>query len=256
MQIKRGSVTPVDLTGQASGDYLRNDGGIWKPKPISDTVRKISLEPTCVDFPLTSILTISTIVGTGAVGTGTSAPGARSMNITTGGTAGSSILYVSERNPGYSIGQYASVVSWNRVILSMRIQDRTNTATMYNVFKWWAGFGWGASATIDTIGNPQRKSIGIMVENNNISGTTHNGTTFTETSFTQATADALVDFLIDCNAGTVDYYVNGVLRGTTAGGPTGNSGIGDARFYWGITNGTQATAFTAILNSMKLYVGA
>jgi len=112
------------------------------------------------------------------------------------------------------------------------------------------------------IGDPAAKSIGFKVvhtsgSNGSLLGVVHDGTTpSTSSSLSGVNNRAPQALLIDSlGNGTVNYYLNGTLVGTMAGGPTGNTNSSAYAPHFGVSSGGDATNVQLQIADLLLVVG-
>jgi hypothetical protein len=114
------------------------------------------------------------------------------------------------------------VADWSkRVVFSVRAVSQGNTTNGVNRILLGPNVG-------DSIQDLDDNGIGFIIDNLAIKGQTHDGTSLEEvdlstslTSGTTATLTAISD-----GAGNVEYFVNGVSKGTGTGGPSDSSTTG------------------------------
>ena len=245
MEIKRGSVTPVDLTGQAGGDYIRNDGGVWKPKTPSEVLQNIVMTDqfqaiTGYHFTETAV-TNSGVVGADAK--------TRKVLVDSGTTANSTAR-ASTRVMGFNAGTHQSFISFDAfTILHLVISKYDDTST--GVF--WAYYG---NIYDDAVADPESKGIGLRIDYRAIKGIVHDGATLTAVDLATDTTLRLpmIYDIVSHGNGTVDWYINGALKGTTNSGPVGQSDGGAGAMRYFLTNGANAASHRFDIYQTRMYV--
>ena len=251
MEIKRGSVTPVDLTGQADGDYIRNDGGVYKPRTAGQVIRDLLYQDLWQQVEINDLFfTHSAFTNTGRY---RGDAGWRWRAVETSTTANSTARLSIRNAAALSFGQTYTLIDWRKVVaISFRVQVLSPTASTANSQKW---IYWGDKHD-DAVQDPTRKGIGIRCDQNAIFGITHNGTTLTSVATGQVLNGAiLVDvFILSDGVGNVDWYINGVLRASSANGPAalGTAEENCIRMY--LTNGADASNNVWSCHAMNIYV--
>ena len=246
MEIKRGSVTPVDLTGQADGDYIRNDAGVWKPKTARNVLADLlplakwdSLKPR--DYTETGV-------------TGTSTIGATRPFyglLYTGVTSNSTLYFRVSRFSGLSRSEAHTVVDFDKLIVwKFRIASAGQTTGTGIIWGMVGGCLENAAA-----GDPTHKAFGIKVIGTAIHGTVHDGATQNTVDLSTAFANNPQDILIISLAGNVQWYVDNVYKGVSNNGPTGDSTGSYNPVGYSMTNGANAAAHRLNIYDAKLYVG-
>jgi hypothetical protein len=123
--------------------------------------------------------------------------------------------------------------------------------------------GSNMAAQTPSFANPTAKGVGFIVRhlsgsNGQIYSVLHDGTTYSESVSSFATVNNRMSngLLIDSNgAGTVSYYLNGVLIGSSTGGPTGLSASGGTSIVFAASNGADATDTRLGIADLKVIIG-
>ena len=245
MDIKRGSVTPVDLTGQADGDYLRNDAGVWKPRTPSAVLQNIVMtdqfETIDVDHFLSTAVALSGSVGANIA--------YRRLAVDSGTTANSTAR-ASTREMAFNSGKNTVFIDFDAMtILRLTIARYNDTST--GVF--WAFYG---NIHNDAVADPARKGIGLRIDYRAIKGIVHDGAALTVVDLTTNTTSRLpiIYDIVSHGNGTVDWYINGVFKDTTNSGPTGQSDAEAGAMRYFLTNGANAAAHRFDIFQNRIYV--
>lgn len=181
------------------------------------------------------------VVGTGSVNVAEP----RVIDITTGATTGGTALARTADNSHWSRGVVGIINFDKRVVLKVTI--RTVSATTNGKFRFTFG-----KAPATGVGALAVKGIGFQIDNLAINGLSHDGTDLTTTDLsTNLAADqTLAEFIIESHAGTVRFYVDNVLKGTSTGGPTGNRDS-DPVIQLEVDNGADNAAQRHIINQIQ-----
>lgn len=248
MDIKRGSVTPVDLTGQADGDYIRNDAGVYKPKTPDDVIQDlISVNGQWSTFSPDDLFRQAT-TNTGAV-----LRYPRYNRLTTGTTANSTVRINGTYFNAWTPGNNHAVMSYNNPILFRTVCAFVMNAATAPNGKAWGVFGVERDAAI---ADPTVKSIGFRVDAYALKGIVHNGAGLTVVDLS-TTLTANIAYIIDIysdGSGNVYWYLNNVLKGSTALGPTGNATSLQECLQYMIIN-VEAVAHTGQIYAVAIYTG-
>lgn len=176
--------------------------------------------------------------GTGSVGIA-----GEGTFLSTGATAGSTARLFTSTTPGWSQGKGWGVINWSKRI-HWQVTITMSASTANGKLR----FVLGKSAS--TAGDPAARAIGIRVDNLAIKGLAHNGSALDVVDLVTnmvANTAAVIDIVND-GASAVSYYVNGVLKGASAAGPTGDGTSADSRAIFELDNGADAAAVSAALH--------
>ena len=213
MKIKRGSVTPVDLTGQADGDYIRNDGGVWKPKNSYESLRGLIDENVYHNYPPTQWLTRAVTSGTGV--TSLSVP--RLVTTRTGTTAGSKAIRTSDYNHALN---YIGDLRYYNITFTRKIIIRVLYATV-NIADGQAWFMFGPDRDFGAE-DPTSSCIGFRLDGLALKGIVHNGTSLEVVDLTTNVIDnerTNSMLIVSDGSGNVSWYPQETLKGSSASGP-------------------------------------
>lgn len=187
----------------------------------------------------------SAVVGSGSV---SKAP--RKAQAASGATAASTAYVRSTADQALSRGKNANVLNWSKklvahLIISM-VAGTTNGISRLTIGKA-TGTGVGALAL---------KGIGFQVENLALKGLAHNGTTLATVDLaTTLTANQAEHLVVKSDgAGRIEWFLNGVSKGSSAGGPTGDSAGDENMLYIESENGADAANQSARMHNVKLWV--
>ena len=218
MKIKRGSVTPVDLTGQADGDLMQRDGGVWVPRDTMGLMPVIADSMAVFDI-LTFNLFSSNTTESGSTNSSNSAT--YYAQASTGITAGSRGLLYSLYRSGLLSGWNDAGVDFDKpIVVSMSFGLAANTTNGE------CGVALGGFNAGEIGSWMVRGGIGCLVKNNQLYFQYHNGATKTEVdSGVTLNTTTKHRLTISHHPGSkIDYYLNGVLAHTgTTNIPSGFS---------------------------------
>ncbi len=185
----------------------------------------------------------STGVGTGSVGCGM-----LSWELSTGATAGSSAFSFLQglNGPAYALstGRNSQSIDWSkRIILVLRFA--VSNSTTNGVYRWYVGKHW-----LDDAGIPNKKGVGIQIDNLALKGLAHDGTTLTTVALATLTGSLQTyTVMIDSDGlGNVRWYLSqgnsyGAALGTTAGGPKTLGSLGHNTISSEVLNGADAAVY-------------
>ena len=243
---KNYAVGPVDLTGQADGDYIRNDGGGWKPRTTAELVQDIILQDQW------SVYQCAELDNRAVAGTGSAViDSTRYLGLTTGATAGGSARAGIADRSGWTINtDYRTMDFGKPIILVSFVRPETTTGTNS---QYWGYIGVDDGAAMS---DPTTKGIGFRCDCLAVKGIVHDGATLTvvdlTTNLVRRRAHKIA--VVSDGAGNVSWYVDDVYKANTALGPVGVSALGeDALRYW-ITNGAHEETLTYYLMQTNLYI--
>ena len=245
---EQNTVFPADLTGQADGDYIRNDGGVWKPRTTFDTCQHLLTSNESELMALDSAFNYSYASGTATKGMFVP----RRLGLYTGTTANSAITLAYNHRAGWSAGLGYLQLNWSKkVVLSFRWNVFNSINSTANSIKYF-GIG-GSSDNADTMQGSSR-FFGVRAEQNAMYAVyCNNDATITKTSLGRNfSGGTLIDMLIISENGALTYYADGVeLLSVSSGGPT-DTGNGAIKAY--ITNGADAVMNYLFFHSIKVLV--
>jgi hypothetical protein len=192
------------------------------------------------DLPLVGGWT-TTVTGSGSVGFGV-----KRMTVLTGTTAGSTALARTSNNNLLRIND-GFYINWaNRIII-------------HGVFVFSAGNGYArlvlGKDPAAGIGNPVNKSVGFLCDGNALKGLVHNGTSLTIIDLaTTVTTDYAVAITVVSANGNVEWFMNGVSKGSTVAGPSGDGPWNQTVLQLEADNGVNAYNKYIGTGNLKLYV--
>ena len=184
------------------------------------------------------------VTGSGAV---TQAP--RKQQVATGATASSTALARITNQAGWSAGKGYEVINWSK-----RIHIKLFLCVPSGTTNGIARVMMGKNDTgVDAF---TKKGIGIQVENLAFKGIVHDGTSGATIDLsTTLTAGTLYRVLITSDgAGNVEWSLDGVSKGTSAAGPTGDGTAQMNHVHHEVDNGGDAAAQTSYISDIKIYV--
>lgn len=184
------------------------------------------------------------------VGTGATTTGVRQLRVDSGGTNGGTALRRSGTNIGWSAGKNRAVLDWSKkiVIHAFIVQIASTTNGLARL-----SFGKG---TADGVGVLVDKAIGIILEDDAIKGLVHNGSDAATVDLSTTLTANIVSrvTIVSDGAGNVEWFLNGVSKGTSSAGPTGNSGSNEVLLQMETDNGADSASHHLQMNSLKIFV--
>ena len=253
-RFKPAGIAPVNLDGQADGDYIRNDAGVWKPKTANEVMQDVlnTTEEWAYVDDFDRFLSQRAATNTGEVGTGVENTWRRFI-IKTGATANSTYRASSDSRHGIQYGQGVMKLDFSRkIILNFAIHTQHPNYESANAQRW-ITLG---EASGDAVADPAKKAIGIRIDNLAISGIVHDGATLTAVALGESMSAGNVRniVIVSDGAGNVDWYYNGAYKASSAAGPTGQTANwGDAAFRMFITNNADAHDNWFVIMSYRMY---
>ena len=155
-------------------------------------------------------------------GSGQTASGVRRAFTRTGATAGSTASLRTDELMAWSSGRAQDVIDWSkRVVLHIVFspaQSTTNGSSRVTLGK-------DGAAGVGALGN---KGLGLQIDELALKGAVHDGTTgaTVDLSTTLTGNSACVVTVVSDGSGNVEWFLNGVSKGTSTGGPAGLSASG------------------------------
>lgn len=192
----------------------------------------------------------ATAFSTGSTGTGTTGSlSDRRGIVSTGATANSTaILYFhAQEQLGWSAGKDYRVLDWSKalgfsIMITQTVRAANGKGRIY----------WGADDAT-TAADPTTKAIGFCIDNGDVKGWCHDGTTLTTVnlSVTLTLTETAYLTVVSDGAGNIEWFVNGVSKGTSTLGPTGDSSSTMNSFQFSIANGASASDCDLWLHSLE-----
>lgn len=168
------------------------------------------------------------------VGSGSASNIGGSVRVTTGATANSGIRRRHSSDTA-RIGYAGGFLNWQKlnVFSFAPIVEATNAEGVFYIF-------YGKAQTAALGAAATGNYVGVKIENSTMTAlyACNNGTLATIAVFESVTAS---QFTIISENGAVDFYKNGVLIGSTSGGPVAANPTGS--IHYEITNGATAAAY-------------
>ena len=246
-RFKPAGIAPVNLDGQADGDYIRNDAGIWKPKNAGQVLSDL-LPDSKWDTIRSKDYSVTGTTGSGAL-----------LQINpfyiyagAGATANSTARFRVYRLAGFSRGTTHSTIDFDKLICWKIRVHSANVTTATGII--WAM--WGGSLEDAAPADPTSKAIGIKIIGTAIHGLVHDGTNMNTVDLTTAYSRYAQDILIVSQAGNVKWYIDDVYKGESNDGPTGLSAASECTLGFGITNGANEADHRLYVHDGKIYVEA
>lgn len=184
---------------------------------------------------------------TGSASTGRSFP---NLVIFTGTTAGSTGLAQSVAQTKLSRGKAQNVINWSKKIL-LSFTIIIDAATTNGISRFTLGKG-----NVDGVAALAKKGIGVQIEDQALKGLAHDGSSLTTVDFSLTMTLGIVYQVkvVSDGAGNIEWFVDGVSKGTTSDGPTGDGSAGNSVFQLESDNGADAVANTVRMGPMSIYV--
>ena len=193
---------------------------------------------------------LSPIWPTAAVtGSGGTSATLRRLAVDTGVSATSTALRRTGSDTCWSIGQGGTVLDWTkRIVLHfiIRAVGTTNGVSRISLGK----------TTGDGMGNLARKGIGIRLDNLAVKGQAHNGTDLAtvDLSTTLTGSNTYRLSITSDGAGNIEWFVDGVSKGSSTGGPSALGTAGESVIQIEADNGGDAAQQYLQIADAKLYV--
>lgn len=164
-------------------------------------------------------------------------------------TATSTALIRTGADPCWSIGQTNSVIDWTKKIALQFIVRAVGTTNGF------ARISMGKTSA-DGIGNLARKGIGFRIDDDAIKGQAHDGSSLAtvDLSATISGGLALRLTVTSDGQGNIEWFVNGVSKGSSAGGPSELGTAGESVLQLEVDNGGDAAQQYLQIADSKIYI--
>lgn len=184
------------------------------------------------------------------VGTGASTRTVRKVNSRTGATAASTNSCRTAVDQALSRGKALNVLNWSKKIV-LHFIISTVDATTNGIGRFTMGKTTGTG-----VGALALKGIGVQVDNLALKGLAHNGTTLATVNLNTTLVDNQVYHLVikSDGAGRIEWFVDGLSKGSSTGGPTGDSAGDENLFQLETDNGADAAAQSLSVHNLKYFV--
>ena len=183
-------------------------------------------------------------------GTGSATAIARRTNTSTGATASSTALRRTADDNLWSLGQHNTIIEWTkRVALHFIIRTASTTNGISRISL--------GKTTADGIGNLARKGIGIRTDEDAIKGQCHDGSSLATVGLSTTITNAAtyrVSITSD-GARNLEWFVNGISKGTSSGGPKVLGTAGESVIQLEADNGGDSALQYIQIADAKIYVG-
>lgn len=183
-------------------------------------------------------------------GTGSTSRGALQALVSSGTTASSTALVRSGGTASWSRGKAKDVINWDKkVVLHVVFAGRVNTTNGKTSLSLGKTAGDGVAVLA-------REGIGFRVDDLAIKGIVHDGTSETVIDLSTTLVDEQTHevTVVSDGAGNVEWFVDGVSKGSTASGPTGDSGATATLLQLDAENGADSANQGGQITGLKLYV--
>ena len=227
-----------------SGSALQyHDGTGWVTIDALDVV-------TLLDTWQWTVVPVASGWATAVTGSGTVGLGIRNLAVITGSTAGSTARAYTSENVGWNRGLSKSIINWSKRV-ELYVVLNSPAATTNGVSRLTLG-----KHPSDGVGPLADKGVGLQVDNLALKGIAHDGTAGTTVDLASSLSLGVVELvkIVSDGLGNVQWYVNGVLKGSTTAGPTGTSGTDRVLLQVEADNGPDAAIQNLSVNDVKIYV--
>ena len=145
-----------------------------------------------------------------------------------------------------------TILNWDKTIIFNFSANAIDNSAVSAGSKRWVTIGELRDAAV---GDPTDKAVGIRADALAIKGIVHDGTDLSVVDLGVNYHNFLNrNIMIVSSAGNVDWYVDGVLEGSSADGPTGDSTSHYDSIRIMMDNNGSADLDLYLLHSMKIYV--
>lgn len=176
-------------------------------------------------------------------GTGVTDGSVSRTTIRTGTTAGSTASRkIGSDLAGWTQTANGRVMNWSKA-LAVAIIITQQEATTNGIFR----FTWGKLPATGVGALPGR-GIGVQIDNAALKGIVHDGTSGATIDLSTSVVDeTATNILITSDgAGNIEWFVNGVSKGTSDGGPTGNSANEGHNMQFEVDNGADSASMRVL----------
>ena len=183
-------------------------------------------------------------------GTGSVVSAFRRFHTLTGTTASSTALLRSGTNVAWNRGKQEDVLNWSKkIVIAVRFTSKANTTNGVTRFT----FG---KDNDNAMGALDDKGIGFQLANLTLSGIVHNGTTGASVDLSTALVDEIVTdiMIVSDGQGNVEWLFNGVSKGTSTDGPTGDGTANHICLQMEVENNADSAAQASHIQHIKIYV--
>ena len=183
-------------------------------------------------------------------GTGSITKGIRRGAVLSGTTAAGTAIIRNTNNMGWSVGKSKSTIDWSKKILFHAFISVPNSTTN-GVSR--LTFGKLSSDGVSALAD---KGVGIQIDNNALKGVVHDGTTGATIDLSTTLTASIVYriTIVSDGAGNVEWHLDGVSKGTSSGGPTGDGGTNKHIVQIETDNGADAASQDFDMYSLKIYL--
>ncbi len=183
-------------------------------------------------------------------GSGLASSGPRRAVMRSGSTAGSTASLRTDEEMAWSSGRAQDVVDWSKKVVLHIVfspaQSTTNGVSRLTLGK-------DSAAGVGALGN---EGLGIQIDELALKGIVHDGTTgaTVDLSTTLTGNNACVVTVVSDGSGNVEWFLDGVSKGTSTGGPTGLAASGFDVLQSESDNGADAAQQELVVHDVKVYV--
>ncbi len=229
-------LAPVPPAGSM---YRRNDGSVWQNLDGTNTGWILVSGGSTIsgEFPLSNMIPL-------VAGTGAASLTARQYQIDTGAVPAGDCRIVTTTATGFSRGKARDIINWGKAIHArMQITALAGTAAGRSRVL----IGETTTNAVD----PVAAAIGIRIDGLAIKGLAFGGALQTVDLLTVLVAAQATQVDIQSDGdGNVRWFVNGVIKGTTALGPAADGAAGASRVSASVANNADAANQTLEVHSL------
>lgn len=187
---------------------------------------------------------------TALTGTGLTERSAAHLTASSGTTASSTALARTTEKLKLSKGKTFKVIDWSkRIVIFFPLVSSVGTTNGISRFTL-------GKDTSNGIGALDDKGVGIQIDNLALKGIVHDGSSGATVDFSLTMTDEQVYLMkiVSDGAGNIEWSVDGVSKGTSNGGPTGDGTNGNSVIQLEADNGGDSAGQTVRIGSLAIYV--
>jgi len=183
-------------------------------------------------------------------GTGSTTRSVRRALTLSGTTAAGTALLRNTTNMGWSAGKVRSILNWSKkIVFHAFISNPSSTTNGVSRLT----FG---KLSSNGVGDLAHKGIGIQLDADALKGIVHNGSSGATVDLSTTLTAGIVYKLtiVSDGAGNVEWFLDGVSKGTSSAGPTGDGATNKHIVQIETDNGADAAQQDLEMYSLKIYV--
>ena len=172
------------------------------------------------------------------------------LGVITGTTASSTARARSSASMFWSKGKDRQIINWSKKIV-LQFPIAQSSATTNGVGRFTLG-----KDTANGIGGMDEKGIGIQIDDDALKGIVHDGTSGNtiDLSVTLTDEQAYLLTIVSDGAGNVEWFVDGISKGASSDGPTGDSPSGNTVIQLEAANNADSATQVIRLGPLSTYV--